>query len=178
MDPIEAENCLNNPLTLNTGGAAAPPTANRPPPTVQNLLTRISRLRILVVGDLMLDHYIWGDVHRVSPEAPVPVVHATRDSWAAGGAANVALNLAGLGAHARVLGHIGSDEAGARLREILTAHQIEVIPTPGWRGHHPHHCQNPRHRPHPAALPHRPRGTRRTLSAKRRGSSRPRPQGA
>jgi D-glycero-beta-D-manno-heptose-7-phosphate kinase len=58
--------------------------------TRTELLTALPSLRILVIGDLMLDHYIWGDVHRISPEAPVPVVHATRDSYTAGGAANVA----------------------------------------------------------------------------------------
>ena len=60
------------------------------------LLRRITKLRILVVGDVMLDHYIWGDATRISPEAPVPVVDIAKDTWTAGGAANVALNIASL----------------------------------------------------------------------------------
>jgi rfaE bifunctional protein kinase chain/domain len=87
-------------------------------------LDRFSSLRILVIGDLMLDHYIWGDVHRISPEAPVPVVHVSRDSWAAGGAANVALNLANLGARTTVIGHLADDDAGHRLHQILLDHGV------------------------------------------------------
>ena len=56
------------------------------------LLKKISRLRILVIGDAMLDHYIWGNAHRISPEAPVPVVEVAQDTYVPGGAANVALN--------------------------------------------------------------------------------------
>ena len=93
------------------------------------LLEKLHSLRILVIGDLMLDHYIWGDVHRISPEAPVPVIHVVRDSWAAGGAANVALNLAGLGVTTRILGYVGNDEAGVRLRDLLVEQNIEILPT-------------------------------------------------
>ena len=74
------------------------------------LLKKISRKRILVVGDVMLDHYIWGDATRISPEAPVPVVDIARDSWSGGGAANVALNIASLGAQCTVAGFFGEDE--------------------------------------------------------------------
>jgi bifunctional ADP-heptose synthase (sugar kinase/adenylyltransferase) len=81
------------------------------------LLRRLRRLRILVVGDVMLDHYIWGDATRISPEAPVPVIDIARDSWTAGGAANVALNLASLGARCTVVGRFGNDESGRRLAE-------------------------------------------------------------
>ncbi len=95
------------------------------------LLRKISRLRILVVGDVMLDHYIWGDATRISPEAPVPVVDIARDSWTAGGAANVALNIASLGAHCTVAGFIGDDEAGQRLTTILHGKKIATIVTPG-----------------------------------------------
>ncbi len=95
------------------------------------LLRRIARLRILVVGDVMLDHYIWGDATRISPEAPVPVIDIARDTWTAGGAANVALNLASLGANCTVAGYIGDDEAGQRLSTILHAKRIATIPTPG-----------------------------------------------
>src|SRR3954470_13870627 len=95
------------------------------------LLKKISRLRILVVGDVMLDHYIWGDATRISPEAPVPVVDIARDSWTAGGAANVALNIASLGAGCAVAGYIGRDEAGEKLTTILHGKKITTLSTPG-----------------------------------------------
>jgi rfaE bifunctional protein kinase chain/domain len=95
------------------------------------LLKKIARQRILVIGDVMLDHYIWGDATRISPEAPVPVVDIARDSWSGGGAANVALNIASLGAQCTVAGFFGDDEAGARLTEILTSHRISTLRTPG-----------------------------------------------
>ncbi len=95
------------------------------------LLKKISRLRILVVGDVMLDHYIWGDATRISPEAPVPVVDIAKDTWTAGGAANVALNIASLGATCTVAGFIGRDEAGIRLSAILHGKNIATVPTPG-----------------------------------------------
>ena len=66
--------------------------------------------RLLVVGDVMLDKYIWGEVGRISPEAPVPVVRATHLSRQPGGAANVAMNLSRLGAKATVIGFTGGDE--------------------------------------------------------------------
>ena len=95
------------------------------------LLKKITGLRILVIGDVMLDHYVWGDATRISPEAPVPVVDIARDSWTAGGAANVALNIASLGAHCTVAGYIGKDEAGVRLSTILHGKKISTIATPG-----------------------------------------------
>jgi rfaE bifunctional protein kinase chain/domain len=98
---------------------------------VSALLKKIAGLRILVVGDVMLDHYVWGDATRISPEAPVPVVDIARDSWTAGGAANVALNIASLGAECVVAGFIGQDEAGERLTSILERNKIEIILTPG-----------------------------------------------
>lgn len=95
------------------------------------LLKKIAKVRVLVIGDVMLDHYIWGDATRISPEAPVPVVDIARDSWTAGGAANVALNIASLGARCTVAGYIGQDDAGARLTTILHSRKIATIPTPG-----------------------------------------------
>jgi D-beta-D-heptose 7-phosphate kinase/D-beta-D-heptose 1-phosphate adenosyltransferase len=77
---------------------------------------------VLVIGDVMLDRYWWGSVERTSPEAPVPVVRKTRASIAAGGAANVATNIAGLGGVASLVGLVGDDEAGRELREALAAH--------------------------------------------------------
>ncbi|HEX3729053.1 MAG TPA: PfkB family carbohydrate kinase, partial [Opitutaceae bacterium] len=95
------------------------------------LLKKITRLRILVVGDVMLDHYLWGDATRISPEAPVPVVDIARDTWTAGGAANVAFNVASLGAKCTVAGFFGHDEAGAKLTQILQGRGIATISTPG-----------------------------------------------
>lgn len=96
-----------------------------------SLLKKIARLRLLVVGDVMLDHYMWGDATRISPEAPVPVVDISRDTWTAGGAANVALNISSLGAHCTVVGYFGDDEAGTRLTQILHARHIDTLSTPG-----------------------------------------------
>jgi D-glycero-beta-D-manno-heptose-7-phosphate kinase len=73
-----------------------------------------------VLGDLMLDEFIWGEVRRISPEAPVPVVEVKRESWHAGGAGNVVSNLLALGAQAIPIGVIGQDWAGERLRQGLT----------------------------------------------------------
>jgi D-beta-D-heptose 7-phosphate kinase/D-beta-D-heptose 1-phosphate adenosyltransferase len=84
----------------------------------QELLRTIARFegrRVLVVGDLMLDQYIRGSVGRISPEAPVPVVRVTGESFIPGGAGNVVSNLAALGARVSVVGVVGEDEAGRRL---------------------------------------------------------------
>lgn len=98
----------------------------------RSLLTKIARRRVLVIGDVMLDHYIWGDSHRISPEAPVPVVAINRDTYVPGGAANVALNCAALGATTTVLGAIGRDEAGRTLRRLLAdAVTALAAPVPG-----------------------------------------------
>jgi D-glycero-beta-D-manno-heptose-7-phosphate kinase len=78
-----------------------------------------SGARILVTGDVMLDRYWFGDVARISPEAPVPVVRVTRIEERPGGAANVARNCVSLGAHAQLLSVIGGDEAGGRLSELV-----------------------------------------------------------
>jgi D-beta-D-heptose 7-phosphate kinase/D-beta-D-heptose 1-phosphate adenosyltransferase len=84
--------------------------------------------RLLVVGDVMLDKYIWGDVGRISPEAPVPVVRATHQSQQPGGAANVAMNIARLGAQVEVIGFTGGDDDERLLTEGLRANGI----TPGF----------------------------------------------
>ncbi|MFD2257527.1 bifunctional heptose 7-phosphate kinase/heptose 1-phosphate adenyltransferase [Luteolibacter algae] len=94
--------------------------------TSRELLEKFPSLRILVVGDLMLDHYIWGDVHRISPEAPVPVVQAIRETHTAGGAANVALNLASLGVGVSICGSFGEDEAGGKLRRLLEEKGVDA----------------------------------------------------
>src|ERR1700710_500272 len=79
---------------------------------------------ILVIGDLMIDHYIWGDATRLSPEAPVPIVNVTNESTTLGGAANVAQNLVALGAKVTLGGVIGDDIFGARVTEILNQEGI------------------------------------------------------
>ena len=78
-------------------------------------------VRVLVAGDAMLDRYLWGEVSRISPEAPVPVVRVLRSTVSLGGACNVAANLAGLGAGAVVLSACGEDESGRLLAERLKA---------------------------------------------------------
>ncbi|HLT27664.1 MAG TPA: D-glycero-beta-D-manno-heptose-7-phosphate kinase [Zeimonas sp.] len=80
-----------------------------------------SAARVLVVGDLMLDRYWFGDVSRISPEAPVPVVRITRSEERLGGAANVAFNAATLGVRTTLVGVVGDDEPGARLEALAAA---------------------------------------------------------
>lgn len=87
--------------------------------SLPGLLKKISALRILVIGDVMLDRYLWGDATRISPEAPVPVVDITRETVTAGGTASVALNLASLGARTTVAGYFGADAAGRSLVATL-----------------------------------------------------------
>lgn len=78
--------------------------------------------KVLVIGDVMLDRYWFGEVKRISPEAPVPVLKVTRVDERPGGAANVARNIAALGAHATLLSVVGADEAGAALEKLLNEH--------------------------------------------------------
>ena len=78
----------------------------------------------MVVGDMMLDHYIWGSAHRISPEAPVPVVHVERDTYSGGGAANVAFNVVAMGAACEVCGWLGEDTAGNTLGTLLKKHGV------------------------------------------------------
>src|ERR1700732_1865820 len=83
------------------------------------LLRDIGNRNIVVLGDVMLDEFIWGDVTRISPEAPVPVVDIRRESTHLGGAANVLANLLALGAKASVIGVVGDDFAGERIRSSV-----------------------------------------------------------
>jgi len=85
---------------------------------------RFPSCRLLVVGDIMLDEYVWGDVKRISPEAPVPVVAVIRDTRTLGGAANVALNVASLGAGVDIAGLVGSDPAGREITRMLRTRGI------------------------------------------------------
>jgi D-beta-D-heptose 7-phosphate kinase/D-beta-D-heptose 1-phosphate adenosyltransferase len=88
------------------------------------LIRRFSQVRVLVVGDIMLDHFVWGSVRRISPEAPVPVVQLTREELRAGGAGNVATNVAALGGRAAACGIVGRDAAGERLGDALRAVKV------------------------------------------------------
>ena len=78
----------------------------------RHYLDALKGAHIAVIGDVMLDRYFWGSVHRVSPEAPVPVIDFDHETAHLGGAANVAMNLAGLGARPLLIGVIGTDAAG------------------------------------------------------------------
>ncbi len=87
----------------------------------RDLLSRASEKRILVVGDLMMDRFVYGTVSRISPEAPVPVVHVTHEKAMPGGACNVASNLLALGGGAAMAGIVGKDRIGEELKEQLSA---------------------------------------------------------
>jgi D-beta-D-heptose 7-phosphate kinase/D-beta-D-heptose 1-phosphate adenosyltransferase len=85
----------------------------------RRILNTFKKKKILVIGDLILDRYIWGKVNRISPEAPVPVVEVTDENFLLGGAANVANNIVGLGGHATIVGFAGHDRGGEFLRKML-----------------------------------------------------------
>jgi D-beta-D-heptose 7-phosphate kinase/D-beta-D-heptose 1-phosphate adenosyltransferase len=91
------------------------------PRRLSDLVRRFGDVRVLVVGDLMLDQFVWGRVERISPEAPVPVVHVTREERRPGGAGNVVSNLRALGGRAAVSGLVGRDPAGEALVGALRA---------------------------------------------------------
>ncbi len=86
-----------------------------------------SHARVLVAGDVMLDRYWFGDVSRISPEAPVPVVHVQRSEERPGGAANVARNIASLGGGATLLSVVGDDDAGRLLTELLAQERVTTL---------------------------------------------------
>ncbi|HEY0548459.1 MAG TPA: PfkB family carbohydrate kinase, partial [Verrucomicrobiae bacterium] len=94
------------------------------PARVREILSAASRTRILVLGDVMLDHFIWGSVSRISPEAPVPVVEFNRESFMPGGAANVARNLAALRVPAELFGAIGEDAPGQQIKRLLAEQHV------------------------------------------------------
>lgn len=101
---------------------------------LEELVERIARVRLLVVGDLVLDEYVWGDVDRVSPEAPVPVVHVREETMVLGGAANVVRNAVELGAEVAFCSLIGDDPAGRCVVDLLKNLGVDpggLIATPG-----------------------------------------------
>ncbi|MBF0472947.1 MAG: D-glycero-beta-D-manno-heptose-7-phosphate kinase [Nitrospirae bacterium] len=92
----------------------------------KGILDNFSDKHILVIGDMMLDHFIWGDVSRISPEAPVPVVDVKSESFLVGGAGNVAHNIVSLGAKATVVGIIGDDQSAKELLRIFKEKNINT----------------------------------------------------
>jgi D-beta-D-heptose 7-phosphate kinase/D-beta-D-heptose 1-phosphate adenosyltransferase len=96
------------------------------PSDLSALLERARGRPVLVVGDLMLDHFVIGRVERISPEAPVPVVRFDREEYRLGGAANVAHNVAALGGRVEIVGLVGADESGRRLLDDLRAAGIDT----------------------------------------------------
>ncbi|NNE83456.1 MAG: bifunctional heptose 7-phosphate kinase/heptose 1-phosphate adenyltransferase, partial [Alphaproteobacteria bacterium] len=101
--------------------------------SLHNWLPKLGNVAVLCVGDVMLDQYVYGDVDRVSPEAPIPVLNVNRRAQAMGGAGNVACNIAALGATANLVAVIGDDDAGARVRDLLS----------NWDGTEPHLLVDP-----------------------------------
>ena len=93
-------------------------------PRARQILAAARRTQVLVLGDVMLDHFIWGSVARISPEAPVPVVDFQRENLMPGGAGNVARNLTALNVPTELISVIGRDHAGQQLRELLASCQI------------------------------------------------------
>jgi D-beta-D-heptose 7-phosphate kinase/D-beta-D-heptose 1-phosphate adenosyltransferase len=95
-------------------------------PKYKDMIARLSGLRLAVIGDSMLDRFLWGRVDRISPEAPVPVVRLESETTKLGGAANVAANICALGAEAVLFGLCGRDEAAEQLKGILESHGIDA----------------------------------------------------
>lgn len=98
-------------------------SANR----VEQLLARARRARVVVIGDVMLDQFIWGSVARISPEAPVPVVDFDRESFMPGGAANVARNLTAFNVTTELMGVVGQDHAAQQLKRLLKTYEIGCV---------------------------------------------------
>jgi D-beta-D-heptose 7-phosphate kinase/D-beta-D-heptose 1-phosphate adenosyltransferase len=96
------------------------------PGDLRAIVARFSGRRIAVLGDCMLDRYLWGRVDRISPEAPVPVVEVGRETVSLGGAGNVAANLSALGAEPVLLGIVGADDDGGRLRSVLAERRVDA----------------------------------------------------
>jgi len=93
---------------------------------LRGIVERFAAQRVLVIGDVMLDEFVWGKVSRVSPEAPVPVVEVTRENWYPGGAANVARNLKEFAGAVHLMGLTGADAEGERLRRVLIEEGIGI----------------------------------------------------
>ena len=92
---------------------------------MNEVFEKFSKVKVLVVGDVMLDQYFWGSVERISPEAPVPVVNLSNKTNVPGGAANVAANIKTLGAEPILFGLVGNDEEANTLKTELVLRKIE-----------------------------------------------------
>src|SRR4029078_11685910 len=95
-------------------------------PDLNELFADISKLKVAVIGDVMLDTYWWGNVERISPEAPVPVVAVSKREKTIGGAGNVALNVQALGASVALLTILGDDEDGIQLMQLMQEKYIDT----------------------------------------------------
>jgi len=93
---------------------------------VLSIFEQFSKIKVLVIGDVMFDHYIWGDVSRISPEAPVPVVRVTRESKMPGGSANVVGNLHSLGVSSGIIGLVGKDDHGRFIRDYFKKRNVNI----------------------------------------------------
>jgi rfaE bifunctional protein kinase chain/domain len=96
--------------------------------SAQSAIHRMAKSRVLVIGDVMLDHFIWGAVRRISPEAPVPIVEVTKETTFPGGAANVARNLSAFTPHAFLMGRVGKDSAAVELKRLLNEENVNTDP--------------------------------------------------
>lgn len=96
--------------------------------TARDAIQRMAKSRVLVIGDVMLDHFIWGAVRRISPEAPVPIVEVTKETTFPGGAANVARNLSAFTPHAYLMGRVGKDSAAGELKRLLNDEGVNTDP--------------------------------------------------
>ena len=96
--------------------------------TARDAIERMAKSRVLVIGDVMLDHFIWGAVRRISPEAPVPIVEVTKETTFPGGAANVARNLSAFTPHAFLMGRVGKDSAAGELKRLLNDEGVNTDP--------------------------------------------------
>src|SRR2546429_11625 len=138
FDPVFRINATLNGSNFCSTPHLDPPKSHQPyraaasslrfvnPERLQQILERAGKQRLLVIGDLMLDEFVWGKVGRISPEAPVPVVEVSGESFYPGGAANVARNLREFTAHVGVVGMIGRDRGGEQLRQLLADQKIDT----------------------------------------------------
>ena len=92
---------------------------------LKDIFKRFKDVKVLIVGDIMLDSYIYGDVNRISPEAPVPILSKTEESFKLGGAGNVALNCKALGVEPTIISYIGDDSYGKKISELLENSNIK-----------------------------------------------------
>jgi hypothetical protein len=138
---------------------------------LQGLVRRFAGTRVLVIGDLMLDQFVWGDVSRISPEAPVPIVRVRRQEGRPGGAGNVVTNVVALGGRADACGSSATTSRAARSAARSRGRRRARRRRPQPR--HRHDRQDPRHRAQPAGRALRP-GSRRRRRAARGSPAAPR----